>query len=132
MSASTRPCGAAQARGHLQRARAYLELAELAQDDQAGEQARASVGNAVLAGIAAGDAICCARGGVRSSSTNHMDAVRLLRRVTGDRGLAKALRELIDMKNEAHYGLDRFNRDRNTAAVRRARALVEAAEEACS
>lgn len=128
---ATHECGVAQARGHLRRARAYLELAELSQDDRAGEQARTSVGNAVLAGIAANDAICCARGGVRSGSTDHMGAVRLLQRVTGDRQLSRALRELIDMKGEAHYGLDRFNRDRNTAAVRRARTLVAAAEEAC-
>jgi hypothetical protein len=127
---ATSGCSTGDARGHLARAKGYLDLAEVAQADRTGEQARVSVGNAVLAGIAASDAICCARSGERSSPPNHQDAVRLLQQVTGDRQLGAALRELIELKGKAHYGLGRVSHGMNVAAVRRARELVAAAQDA--
>jgi hypothetical protein len=59
-------------------------------------------GNAVLAGIAAADAICCIRLGERSTSSDHSTAVLLLARV--DPSLSQKLSTLIGSKPTSHYG----------------------------
>ena len=56
-------CSGADARRRLQHSRQFLEVAELAAEDQAGdgslEYGNAAATLAVLAGIAAADAACC-------------------------------------------------------------------------
>jgi len=58
----TAPCGIGEARVRLRTARAYLDVAESVLGEQSRDEfLSVSAGLADLAGIAAGDAICCAR-----------------------------------------------------------------------
>lgn len=99
-------CGIREARARLRTAQAYLEVAELVLDEQAREEfLSVSTGLAVLAGIAASDGICCARGGSRHRGDDHRGAARLLGQATPDgKMLATTLLRLLDLKDEAHYG----------------------------
>lgn len=119
-------CNAAEAKTRLQDAREFLELASLKVDDDSRAAHKAAVANAVLAGIAAADAVCCVRLGRRSTSSNHDDAVRLLAPV--DTGLARHLATLIEVKNPSQYGTSLLNKDKVTRAMRAASELVSAAE----
>lgn len=123
----TAACTAADARTRLRQARLYLEAAELVQAEDLAEAATVATGNAVLAAIAAADAICCHAAGVRSRGQDHRQAIGLLQEVTGDAALAKALREVLDLKDAGHYGLSNVSASNCTAALRRARTLVDAA-----
>lgn len=123
----TAACTAADARTRLRQARLYLEAAELVQVEELAEAATVATGNAVLATIAAADAICCFAAGVRSRGQDHRQAIGLLQEVTGDAALAKALREVLDLKDAGHYGLSNVSSTNCTAALRRARTLVDAA-----
>jgi hypothetical protein len=82
-----------------------------------------------LAGIAAADALCCTLAGVRHRGADHREAAEYLGKVTGNKPLAKALRDLADYKDQAHYGLANVKGQRARAAIRRARLLIEAAEQ---
>ncbi len=73
-------CGAGDAGNRLATAREYQELATLKGEEKTGPARNAAAGNAVLAGIAAADAICCLRLGRRSATSDHADAVSLLGR----------------------------------------------------
>lgn len=60
-TARTQPCSIAQARTRLEHLRKFLEVAELsAGEGDDVEYASAATALAVLAGIAASDAVCCA------------------------------------------------------------------------
>ena len=102
---ATSRCGPEQAKNRLDVARQYQELAHLKAKEKIGAARNVAVGNAVLAGIAAADSICCWHLGERSSSTNHSDAVALLAKL--DKKLAKQLSILIGDKTTSHYG-ERF------------------------
>lgn len=52
-------CGAEEARLRVEQAEAYLVAADLATGESGGAWGTVAAGNAVLAGIAASDAICC-------------------------------------------------------------------------
>ncbi|WP_432510381.1 hypothetical protein [Kineococcus sp. SYSU DK001] len=123
----TAPCTPADARTRLRQARLYLEAAELVQAEDLAEAATVATGNGVLAAIAAADAICCHAAGTRSRGQDHRQAIGLLQEVTGDATLAKALREVLDLKDAGHYGLSNVSASNCTAALRRATTLVEAA-----
>jgi len=113
----------------LDQAQQYLDVAELVLSDETGSEATVATGNAVLAGIAAADAICCSSAGSRYRGSDHREAADYLERVTGDRTLAKALRDLADYKDQAHYGLTNVRISRAKAAIRRAHRLVDAARD---
>jgi len=85
---------------------------------------------AVLAGIAASDAACCATVGCRPRGQDHGQASTLLATVVphGVR-MAKDLGELLAAKDESHYGLHLVTRARAEALLRRAGRMVEAATE---
>lgn len=123
----TRSCNRGDARTRLDRARKYHEVAELMLSEGS-EYASVATGNAVLAGIAAADAVCCALAGEMYRGQDHRAAARHLERVTGDPKLGGALRDLADLKDVAHYGVKEIVSKRATAALRRSGALVEAAE----
>lgn len=95
-------CGRTQAKNRLDVAKQYQELAHLKSDEDTGAARNAAAGNAVLAGIAAADAICCLRLGQRSSSSDHTDAIALLAKV--DKKLAQDFSILIGDKPTSHYG----------------------------
>jgi hypothetical protein len=85
---------------------------------------------AVLAGIAATDAACCRALGRRSRGQDHRQAVDLVEQVEPGGGSAgKALRRLLDLKDEAHYGLFDISGNDLRAALRQARALVDFADQ---
>jgi hypothetical protein len=120
-------CGPAEARARAAVARRYLEVAELtADEDDAPAWRNVAVGNAVLAGIAASDALCCARLGRRSRDADHRAAVDLLTEV--DQRLGRDLDRLLQVKDIAHYGTTLISDAKVRSCLRAARHLVEAAE----
>lgn len=124
-------CSAQEARSRRSHARKFLEVAEIAanEQDQDPEFASAAASLAVLAGIAAADAACCRALGERSRSQDHHDAEKILRRVTGGSAAARQLRDLINLKDSAHYGFLDVSRTELKQALRRARALLGFADE---
>ena len=127
----TQPCSKGQARQRFERARSFLEVAELAVDeaDPDAEYGPVAASLAVLAGIAASDAACCMALGERSRSQNHHDAEALLEQLTpGGAEAAKALRELIDLEDTTHYGFAGVGTDELKRALRRARKLLDFAD----
>lgn len=115
----------------MRTARAYLEVADLVLDEHnRDEYLNVAAGLAVLAGIAASDAICCARLRRRHRGDNHRDAADILRQATPDGSdLAKLLLRLLDLKDEAHYGVMVVASRKARDALRWAARLVERAEE---
>jgi len=85
---------------------------------------------AILAGIAVADVACCKELGKRSRSDNHHDAELLLEQITpGGKRAASQLRQLIDIKDTAHYGFIDISAAQLKRSLRQARHLVEFAEE---
>jgi hypothetical protein len=127
VSPRTQACGPAEARVRLDQARAFLDVAELVGSDP-DEVASPGVAAAlaVLAGIAASDAACCATLGRRSRGLDHREALDLLRQVTGGARMAQDLRRLLDIKDGAQYGMVYVSHQRATATVKQARRLIEA------
>ncbi len=128
-SSRTAACTAADARARLQTARAYLEVAELVLcEKERDEYLNVAAGLAVLAGIAASDCICCARLRSRHRGDDHRGAADLLRTATPDGGsLSRTLLRLLDLKDEAHYGVMVVAARRARDAVRWAATLVDRA-----
>jgi hypothetical protein len=122
-------CGEAQARIRLAHARKFLEVAELIADADDVDYASASAALAVLAGIAASDAACCQALGRRPRGQGHREATSLVERVQPEgRQAAIALRRLLDMKDEAHYGFFDVSGQHLRTALRQAQALIGFAE----
>lgn len=93
--------------GRLKDARNFLEVAEAVNDQEHGNQAAS---NAILAAIAANDAICLFLIQQQPSGTSHTEAVRLLEEACqGTRWEEEAARkvrqlaDLIHQKNAAQY-----------------------------
>lgn len=128
----TQTCGKAQARQRLAHARSHLEVAELAADetDPFLEYGSVAASVAILAGIAASDAACCQELGRRSRSDDHHDAEALLEQITpGGKQAASQLRQLINIKDAAHYGFINVTAPQLKRSLRQARHLVEFAEQ---
>lgn len=100
-----------------------------------------AAGVAVLAAIAASDAICCALLGERARGQDHRDAAELLANVrygTGSesvreqrsRQLAQALLQCLDLKDQSHYGVSLLGKAQVRTLIRCAEKLVNAAAEA--
>jgi hypothetical protein len=126
-SGRTQPCDRAQARTRLENARKSLEVAELAAGEEEIPASRSvAAALAVLSGIASADAACCAALGRRSRGEDHREAAALLRQIVpeGDRA-AKALIDLLNLKDTAQYGLIPITRRELTTALRRAKTLVD-------
>ena len=128
-SSRTAACTAADARTRLKTARAYLEAADLVLgENERDEHLNVAAGLAVLAGIAASDSICCARLRSRQRGDDHRGAADLLRTATPDgANLARVLLRLLDLKDEAHYGVMVVAARKASDAVRWARTLVDRA-----
>jgi hypothetical protein len=127
----TQRCSPAQAQTRLDHARKFLEVAELvASEGDSMEYSSAGASLAVLAGIAASDAACCKALGRRSRGQDHREAVDLIAQIEpGGKQAGKALRRLIDLKDEAQYGLFDIGGQDLRAVRRQARALLKFAEE---
>jgi hypothetical protein len=142
--ARRRSCTPADARVRAGHARAYLEVAKLIRSD-AGKPDdlnfnHVAAGNAVLAAIAASDALCCRLLGERSRDQDHRQAVALLEQVRfgsgGDqararraRDLARALAAALDLKDDSHYGVLMIGAPELRKVIRAAELLVQAATE---
>lgn len=120
----TRPGDRTTARSRRQVAEKYLEAAELIATED-GAAINVCVGNAILAGIAAGDAICMAAIGERYAGQDHSAAADFLGRVNQD--LGKRLGTLVRLKAAAHYGDHLLSATDRDLALRQATALVNAA-----
>ena len=125
-------CGKPQAKTRLLQARKFLELASIAESDAIGkmesESASVAVSNAVLAGIAASDAACCFRLGMRPRADDHHQAESFLSQMEGGRKAAAYLSELISLKDSAQYGVSNVSNSDMKIAMRRASALLEFAQ----
>ncbi len=92
--------------------------------------ANVTAGLAVLAGIAASDAICCVRLGHYHRGEDHRGATDLLRTASPDgRELGTRLQRLLGLKDSAHYGVTLITAANASNAVHWARHLVERAQE---
>lgn len=125
----TSACTSGDARKRLRTAHAYLDAAELVLTDERDEYAGVAAGNAVLAAIAAADAICCRNLKKRFRGADHRQAAELLETATSEGTKAKAtLLRLLDLKDAAHYGFGDFSRSKARTAVKIARELVTIAD----
>lgn len=121
-------CGPAEARARCTVARRYLDVAELARaEDDASAWHNVAAGNAVLAGIAAADALCCLLLGRHSREADHRAAATLL--ATARPASARDLERLLQFKDTAHYGSRLITAAALRSALRAAERLVTAAEE---
>jgi len=85
---------------------------------------------AVLAGIAASDAACCASLKRRARGPDHEEAVALVQSVSpGGEQMARDLERLLSLKDDAQYGVLIVPTDKAESAVAWARRLVEAARQ---
>ena len=91
----------------LRTAEAYLETAELVLGEaRRREFSNVAAGLAVLAGIAASDAVCCMRLRSRHRGSDHRGAISLLEEATPDgKDVAASLTRLLNVKDTAHYGV---------------------------
>jgi len=127
----TRAVTSDSARVRLRSAQAFLEVADLVLDErERAEMPGVAAGLAVLAGIAGSDAICARRLGAIHRGDDHRGAAALLEESTPDgKRLANTFLRLIDIKDEAHYGLILVAPRKARDAVRWARQLVDRAGE---
>lgn len=127
----TNPCNKSVAKARLKSALAFAQAADLFAQSSDENERSVCVSNAVSAGIAAADVICCCRLGEYSSSSEHQDAIELLKNVYGvGADAAKALRTLLDSKNKAQYGFDHPNADSTKRCMRAMKKLIEFAKDA--
>ncbi len=117
------------ARVRQQTAAAYLEVAYAVLGDSRGAMPGVAAGLAVLAGIAASDAICATGLGQIHRGDDHRAAADLLAGAVPDgKKLAATFKRLIDVKDEAHYGLTFVPTAKARNAVRWATTLVDRAQ----
>ncbi len=126
-SGDTQPCTRADAINRLRQAEALVEVADMViaglDDDVATPGVAAAL--AVLAGIAASDAACCARLRERPRGRDHMDAVPILRMVhPNGEEMARDLARLLRKKDDAHYGVHFVGRGEAEDMVRWAKRIT--------
>lgn len=103
----TQACSRQDAMNRLAQAESFLVAADLVTADES-DVANPGVAAAlaVLAGIAASDAACCAKLGVRPRGQSHAEAVAVLATVAPDGAeMAKDLGRLLNRKDDSHYGV---------------------------
>ncbi|MBA3303132.1 MAG: hypothetical protein H0U26_04590 [Acidimicrobiia bacterium] len=104
----SQPCDRAEALNRLTQAESFVEVAELVAAAEGDSVATPNVAAAlaVLAGVAASDAACCARLKERPRGQDHRDAVTLLEGVHPRGGqMAKDLQRLLARKDDAQHGV---------------------------
>ena len=106
-------------------AQQYLALAVMLEDDPSDGAINACIGNCVLAGIAAADAICYSRLGERYAGPDHDQAADILDRV--DKELGNTLRSLNRLKTKSQYGDEWLTNSTRKTALRNASTLVNQA-----
>ena len=125
----TAPCDSIYAEERYDKAQAFALAAELDPLSESGPLRSVAVSNAVLAGVAATDVICCLSLGRRSASSNHNDAVALLRETPGrGQNAGHHLRMLLSVKYRAQYDNRNPNMSETKRALRSMRSLLRIAE----
>lgn len=118
----------AGARARLKEARIYLSAAELL-DSGGSAESKVAGSNAILAGIAAADAICGLVLGERSASDDHAEAIGLLKRATHpSTKAATSLTRLLTRKTPVQYGVDAISSTDAANLIRWARDVLQEAE----
>jgi hypothetical protein len=118
----------AGARTRLREAHAYLATAERLEPGSAAEN-KVAASNAILAGIAAADAICGLVLGERSSGDDHMQAFNLVKRATQpSTKAANSLKRLLTQKTPVQYGADAISASDTTNLIKWARDVVDEAD----
>jgi hypothetical protein len=121
-------CTPAEGRSRRDQARAFLEVAELVLTEDRRE-AHVAAALAVLAGIAATDAICGLTLGRWSRGQDHAQAATLLGDVAlRDKTLPGKLRRLLADKDAAHYSANLITPEKAKTMVRYATALLGEAD----
>lgn len=123
-------CGRAEASARLKQALAFAAVADLVLGDES-DLATPGVATAlaVLAGIAASDAACCAALGERARGQSHAQAIALLTTVQGNGPrMARHLSALLAAKDESHYGVHLVAEKNAHKLVAQAQALVALAQ----
>ena len=119
----------AGARSRLKEAHLYLSAAELLNSGGAAEN-KVAGSNAIMAGIAAVDAICGLMLGVRSAGDDHALAVGLVKKATHpSTKAANSLKRLLTQKTPVQYGADAISASEAADLVRWARDVVQEADE---
>lgn len=122
----TQKCGLPEARTRVSSGEKFLEVAGLVESEHEGTFRSVGASLAVLAGIAAADAACCAALGRRSRGQDHHEAESLIDEISpGGTDAASALRRLLDLKDSAHYGFIPVSRTDLKVAMRQAQRLVD-------
>ncbi len=133
MRGRSAPCNLDDARIRLRHADSFLFVADLVReqaDDPLLALSSVAASLAVLAGIAASDAACCAALKQRARGQDHEEAVALLQLVNpGGDQLARDLRRLLGLKGNAQYGMLILPGDEAESAVTWARRLVAGARQ---
>lgn len=122
-------CDRGDAQIRLRQAESFLLVAELVltqPEDPLLTLTSVAASLAVLAGIAASDAACCAALKQRARGQNHEQAVELVKSVSpGGEQMARDLGRLLSLKDNAQYGNLMIPFDQAQSAVGWARRLVE-------
>lgn len=121
-------CTPAECRARRDQARAFLDVAQAVIEEDP-RQAHVAAALAVLAGIAAADAVCGFSLGKWSRGRDHSRAVALLGDVAlRDTTLPTKLRRLLADKDAAHYSASLITAEKAKAMVRQAAALLAEAD----
>jgi hypothetical protein len=120
----------AEARARREQAKAFIDVAEMVLSEPATHtDPHVAAALAVLAAIAATDAICGLQLGRYSRGQDHDRAVALLETVDlPDHTLPTELRRVLGSKDNVHYSPRLISKTAPQALVRQARVLVDAAE----
>jgi hypothetical protein len=133
MTVKVRAMTRADAVVRQQHARAFFTAAELVSelgDDAGMTNTGNTIGSlAVLAGIAAADAICGATLGHRAAGDSHADAVKLVKQAVPGTNYSAQLRRLIDSKSESQYSTSLITDARAAELMVSAQKLLDGADE---
>jgi hypothetical protein len=112
----------------LKEAGVYLAMAELAGSGNSAES-KVAGSNAILAGIAAADAICGLVLGERSAGDDHTQAINLLKRaIHPSTKAATSLKRLLTQNTPVQYGADAISSSDAADLIKWARDIVQEAE----
>jgi len=123
-------CTPAEARDRRDQARAFIDVAEMGLTESASRhEAHVAAALAVLAAIAAADAICGLTLRRYSRGQDHAQAAKLLEKVSlDDTTLPAKLRRVLASKDAVHYSPQLVTARDARNLLRQAQALVVAAE----
>ena len=126
----TQDCTLVEARTRLAQAKSMVFVAGLVLDDPDDVAfPSVAVALAVLAGIAASDAACCAALRKRPRAQSHAEATAVVGTINPNgKAMSRHLAELLGVKDESHYGLRLVTEAKARNLLRSAERLLELAE----